>query len=86
MNSGIVKNDDGLEVHEYHHPTLRSVKTYEIVFEAFKANAKRMKDAPAAAVAIATADELGISVQHVVESCAVVHAANAARGQFGRNE
>jgi hypothetical protein len=76
------KNNEGIEVVEY---DLRP-NTYERVFDAFKALAKRHPDAPAAAIAIRTADDLGISVQHVVESCAVVHAANAARGQFERNE
>lgn len=77
---------DGIEVIDYHDPVLAQPKTYEAIFNKFKAVAKAHPDAPAAAVAIMTAEQMGVSVQHVVESCATVHAANAARGKFERNE
>lgn len=83
----LIRSVDGIEVIDFEGPSLLGrPKTYEAVFDAFKAICKAHPEAPAAACAIMVADELGVSVQHVVEACATVHAANAARGKFERNE
>lgn len=59
---------------------------YEDVFKSFKAHAKQFPDESALGVAVRVADTLGISVHTVVDSCALCHAVNAARGQFEKNE
>lgn len=59
---------------------------YEAVFKSFKAHARSMPNASAKQIARDVADALGVSVQTVVEACAVVHSMNAARGEFEKNE
>lgn len=59
---------------------------HERIFTIFKAAARECPEWSAIAVATLVADKLGTSVQHVVESCALVHSLNAARGKFEDNE
>lgn len=59
---------------------------YEQVFDQFKREARAQPTASAGLVVVMVADRMGISVQQVVEACAIVHSLNAARGQFEKNE